>query len=145
MVDVATEPMWARVYDTYGALDASSPDRNGTPGIQVFFDGHDDAGILDYTSKVAGFGAVDDIADADYAIIRVSARHGVYFGLDGGVPLSYRDSIKVYDHDTNMPSNVDSTAPGLPSAWERKQTMPPATRLRTPSMRIARPRAQTRS
>jgi beta-glucosidase len=91
-------------------LDAGSADQNGTPGIQVFFDGHDDARILAYTSKVAGFEPVDDIADADYAIIRVSARHGVYFGLDGGVPLSYRDPIKVYDHDTNMPSDVDSTA-----------------------------------
>lgn len=91
-------------------LDASSADQNGTPGIQVFFDGYDDATILNYTLNVAGFEAVEDIADADYAIIRVSARHGVYFGLDGGVPLSFRDTIKVYDHDTNMPSDMDSTA-----------------------------------
>jgi beta-glucosidase len=91
-------------------LDASSADQNGTAGIQVFFDGHDDSKILSYTSKVAGFEVVEDIADADYAIIRVSARHGVYTGLDGGVPLTYRDTIKVYDQDTDMPSNVDSTA-----------------------------------
>jgi beta-glucosidase len=91
-------------------LDADSLDQNGTPGIQVFFDGHDDAAILGYTSKVAGFEAVDGIGEADYAIIRVSARRGVYYGLDGGVPLSYRDAIKVYDQDTNMPSDVDSTA-----------------------------------
>jgi beta-glucosidase len=91
-------------------LDANSADQNGTAGIQVFYDGFDDAKILSYTSKVAGFAAVDAIADADYAIIRVSARHGIYGGLDGGVPLSYRDPIKVYDQDTNMPSNVDSTA-----------------------------------
>jgi beta-glucosidase len=94
-------------------LDVDSADQNGTPGIQVFFDGHDDTRILDYTSKVTGFEAVEDIADADYAIIRVSSRHGVYFGLDGGVPLSFRDTIKVYDHDTNMPSDIDSTATPL--------------------------------
>jgi len=91
-------------------LDINTAEQNGVAGIQVFFDGHDDDKILGYTLKVDGFEAVEDIADADYAIIRVSARHGVYFGLDGGVPLSYRDTIKVYDHDTNMPSNVDSTA-----------------------------------
>jgi beta-glucosidase len=90
-------------------LDADSTDQNGTPGIQVFFDGHDDATILNYTSELEGLEAVDDIADADYAILRVSARHGIYSGLDGGVPLTYRDTIKVYDQETGMPSDVDST------------------------------------
>lgn len=99
--------------DSILPLDAASEDQNGIAGIQVFFDGHDDTKILSYTSEVPGFQAVDDIADADYAIIRVSARHGIYSGLDGGVPLSYRDKIKVYDQDTGMPSNVDSTASSI--------------------------------
>jgi beta-glucosidase len=94
-------------------LDINTVDQNGVAGIQVFFDGHDDTTIVNYTSKVTGFSAVPNIVNADYAIIRVSARHGVYFGLDGGVPLSYRDAIKVYDHDANMPSDVDSTATPL--------------------------------
>jgi beta-glucosidase len=94
-------------------LDINTVDQNGVAGIQVFFDGHDDTTIVNYTSKVTGFSAVPNIVNADYAIIRVSARHGVYFGLDGGVPLSYRDAIKIYDHDTNMPSDVDSTATPL--------------------------------
>jgi beta-glucosidase len=100
-------------------LDADSADQNGTSGIQVFFDGHDDAKILNYTSKIPGFDPVEDIADADYAIIRVSARHGVYSGLDGGVPLSYRDPIKVYDQDTGMPSDVDSTASSILGSADR--------------------------
>ena len=57
--------------------------------------------------------AVDDIALADYAVIRMSARPaGNYFGFDGGVPLSLRDPIKVYDQDTGMPSDEDSTFTG---------------------------------
>jgi len=92
-------------------LDASSADQNATAGIQVFFDGHDDAAILEYAGA-AGFDVVEDIADADYAVIRVSGREGVYTGLDGGVPLSYRDPVKVYDQDTNMVTDVDSTASG---------------------------------
>jgi beta-glucosidase len=91
-------------------LDENSADQNETAGIQVFFDGFDDTKILDYTSKVTGFVAVDDIALADYAVIRMSARHGSYFGFDGGVPLGLRDPIKVYDQDTGMPSDEDSTA-----------------------------------
>jgi beta-glucosidase len=92
-------------------LDANSADQNGTADIQVFFDGFDDTKILDYTSKVTGFEAVDDIALADYAVIRVSARYGAFF--DGGVPLTFRDTIKVYDQNTGMPSDEDSTAMGF--------------------------------
>jgi beta-glucosidase len=92
-------------------LDVNSADQNGTAGIQVFFDGDDDTTILDYISKVAGFEAVDDIALADYAVLRTSARPGGNY--DGGVPLSYRDTIKVYDRDTNMVTDVDSTFPGF--------------------------------
>jgi beta-glucosidase len=93
-------------------LDADSANQNGTPDIQVFFDGDDDTTILAYTSNVAGFEAVADIADADYAIIRTESRPGGAT-FDGGTPLSYRDTIKVYDQDTNMPSDVDSTSPGF--------------------------------
>jgi beta-glucosidase len=87
----------------------TSADQNGVAGIQVFFDGHDDGAIIPY-ADAAGFDVVGDIAEADYAILRASAREGIYFGIDGGIPLTYRDPIKVYDQDTNMPSDVDSIA-----------------------------------
>jgi beta-glucosidase len=93
-------------------LDENTADQNGTAGIQVFFDGHDDSAILAYASNVPGFEVVADIADADYAILRTSAREGIYFGVDGGVPLSLRDTIKVYDRDTGTVTDVDSTMMG---------------------------------
>lgn len=94
-------------------LDDSTEDQNETAGIQVYFDGLDDGAIDDYTALVSGFESVTDIAEADYAIIRVSARWGNYFGLDGGVPLGYRDPIKVYDPEANAPSDEDSIAEGM--------------------------------
>ena len=94
-------------------LDEDSADQNGTDGIQVYFDGLDNGVIDDYTSLVDGFETVTDMADADYAIVRVSARWGNYFGLDGGVPLSYRDPIKVWDVENNVPSDEDSVAESM--------------------------------
>lgn len=91
-------------------LDSNTVDQNGTAGIQVYFDGHDDAAIAAYAAAVNDFDVVSDPADADYAIVRISARHGNYFGLDGGVPLSFRDPVMVYDQTTNAPSSVLSKA-----------------------------------
>ena len=91
-------------------LDADSPDQNGVEGIQVYYDGHDDSAIENYAGSTEGFQTVTNIADADYAIIRLSARWGIYFGIDGGVPLSYRDPIMVYDRVNNVVTGTVSTA-----------------------------------
>jgi len=79
-------------------------DRDGDGTIQVFFDGvsnslvgsdymNDLLGEYDYTSPAAEgelpIAGVSAIADADIAIIRITARKGTYFGLDAGVPLSF--------------------------------------------------------
>lgn len=97
---------------TTGAPDvgefASDADRDGQ--IEVFFDGVADslAGtdqyatwLLDYDYRAAGSGTTGtagftlpivqaaSAADADIAILRITARKGSYFGLDAGVPLSF--------------------------------------------------------
>jgi len=90
-------------------LDASSVDQNGTKNIQVYYDGHDDKAVQSYVDSVAGFERVTDLASADYAVVRFSARYGIYPGLDGGVPLSFRDPILTYDQGTDAPSSKVST------------------------------------
>jgi beta-glucosidase len=76
--------------------------------IEVYFDGVVDGIVADptrpdpvtealgeyvYTSEAAtgklAVTNVTDIALADIAILRITARKGVYFGLDAGVPLSF--------------------------------------------------------
>lgn len=90
-------------------LDANTPDVNGTAGVRVWYDGHDDAAIENYVGQVAGLTRTATLADADYAILRVSARWGSYFGFDGGVPLSWTDPVLVFDQMTNRTSTVAST------------------------------------
>lgn len=91
-------------------LDKETVDQNGDGKITVYYDGLNDTAIEDYVTKVPNFAATSDITKADYAIVRVSARHGYYFGFDGGVPLSYKDPIMVYDFEKNGPSLTPSTA-----------------------------------
>lgn len=91
-------------------LDGDTADTDGDGTIRVYFNGHDDSAIDAFASQYSNFQVVTSTTQADYAIIRVSARHGVYFGLDGGVPLSFRDPILVYDQATDMPSTKTSTA-----------------------------------
>jgi len=101
---------------TTGAPDvgefASDADKDGT--IEVFFDGVVDALngadrystapislMADYDYRAAGAGtagtagfalpiaAAATAADADIAVLRITARKGSYSGLDAGVPLSF--------------------------------------------------------
>lgn len=89
-------------------LDKSTADTNGIEGIQVFFAGHTGNEISKY-SDVTGFTVVDTISEADYVIKRISAREGMYFGLDGGVPLSWDGKIYVYDQEKDGPGNTISS------------------------------------
>jgi beta-glucosidase len=91
-------------------FDTETTDQNKDGKISIYYDGLDDRAIDAYTARVQGFNTTTDITKADYAIIRVSARHGYYFGFDGGVPLSYKDPIMVYDYEKNKPSSTPSTA-----------------------------------
>ncbi|MBB6479848.1 glycoside hydrolase family 3 protein [Spirochaeta isovalerica] len=92
--------------DSILPLDASTEDLNDTPGIQVSYIGYDSDEIEAYAAAVPAFTVVENAADADYVIKRVSARQGMYFGLDGGAPLSWDGEIYVYDHDTQSPSST---------------------------------------
>lgn len=88
--------------DSILPLDSATKNLNNTPGIQIYFAGHTGNEIAKYTA-IQGFNVVNNISDADYVIKRISAREGMYFGLDGGVPLSWDGKIFVYDQKTNGP------------------------------------------
>ena len=87
---------------------SSDSNKNGT--IEVYFDGVTDglAGtdqyspvLLDYNYAAAGSGvagtngftlpivSTNTLVGADIAVVRITARKGVYRGLDAGVPLSF--------------------------------------------------------
>lgn len=83
-------------------LDRATADVNGAPGVQVYFAGNSGDEINDY-AMVPGFTVVDNISEADYVIKRIAAREGMYFGLDGGVPLSWDGEIFVFDQETKAP------------------------------------------
>jgi beta-glucosidase len=72
--------------------------------VQIYYDGvvddlagtdymEDVLGVYDYRSEAAGTALavvrVESPADADIAVLRITARKGQYFGLDAGVPLSF--------------------------------------------------------
>lgn len=98
-----------------GALlpfDGDTPDLDGAGGVRVYYDGIDDETVTAYLSAVGGMTRTTTTADADYVIVRISARHGAV-GLDGGVPLSFRDPVLVYDQATDYPSSIVSTAADL--------------------------------
>lgn len=94
-------------------------DADGT--ISVYYDGVADvlAGS-DYMNPIlgeyayatpAGEGLLPvvhepDIAAADIAIIRFTARKGVYFGLDAGVPLSLDGAFKGSSNDSTIASAI---------------------------------------
>lgn len=91
-------------------LNTTSVDQDGDGQIEVYWDGLDDNALSSYVTRVKGIVPVADIKSADYAIIRVAARHGIYNGLDGGVPLSWADPVLVYDQTTDYPSSTVSTS-----------------------------------
>lgn len=80
-------------------------DTNGNGTVEVYYDGivdelvnSNDAlsaykGGYDYTSPASGTSLAivkaDSLANADIAVIRITARPGVYNGLDAGIPLSF--------------------------------------------------------
>ncbi|MGM0575793.1 MAG: glycoside hydrolase family 3 N-terminal domain-containing protein [Myxococcota bacterium] len=44
----------------------------------------------------------DSLADADIAVLRITARKGVYFGMDAGVPLSFDGEFPGEDNDRTI-------------------------------------------
>lgn len=123
-------------------------DTNGSGTVEIYFDGVVDglAGediysrvLGDYNYAVAAAGAAPGIAsaaaakDADIAILRITSRKGVYFGLDDGVPLSFdgafpgisadstiaastKDRNKVIDLLRIRDGYTDSTGTAIPAA-----------------------------
>lgn len=95
-------------------------DSNGDGVVKVYYDGVVDAlygsdrlsaflDDYDYRSPAGdGVMAVEqaDIAEADIAVLRISARKGTYFGLDAGVPLSYDKPFPGLKNDSNYPAAV---------------------------------------
>ena len=67
----------------------------------------------DYDFRSPGDGAsqrpvvhVPDLADADIAVLRITARKGNYFGLDAGVPLSFDAPFPGTQNDTNLAAAI---------------------------------------
>ncbi|TNF27280.1 MAG: hypothetical protein EP329_19710 [Deltaproteobacteria bacterium] len=98
-------------------------DSNGDGVIKVWFDGVQDSLVTDsenpdYMAAVPGYGEFDYTAagtttslaieqatgldDADIAILRITARKGVYFGLDAGVPLSFDGPFPGQSNDSTI-------------------------------------------
>lgn len=81
-------------------------DTNGNDQVEVWYDGIADGltltgsdvmsnflGAYDYASSGTASSipvvAADSLATADIAVIRITARPGIYMGLDAGIPLSF--------------------------------------------------------
>jgi len=102
-------------------------DSNGDGVITVWFDGVHDSLVTDpdhpdYMTSVPGYGEYDyttsasgnalaieeatGLADADIAILRITARKGVYFGMDAGVPLSFDGPFPGQDSDSTINASI---------------------------------------
>lgn len=89
--------------------------------VEVYFDGVNEglsgSDIMDDVLEPYDYSAtggptalavvsVASAADADIAIVRVSARKGTYFGLDYGVPLSFDGPFPGRQTDSNLPASI---------------------------------------
>lgn len=102
-------------------------DTDGDGLIKVWFDGVADRLVADPDKPddmtgVAGYGEYDytttgtatslpisqatGLADADIAILRITARKGSYFGLDAGVPLSFDGPFPGQSTDSGIRSSI---------------------------------------
>jgi beta-glucosidase len=102
-------------------------DTNNDGTIKVWFDGVVDRLVADPEkpddmTSVAGYGEYDytaagsatslpivqatGLADADIAILRISARKGSYFGLDAGVPLSFDGAFPGQSNDGSIRNSI---------------------------------------
>jgi beta-glucosidase len=90
-------------------------DGNGDGKVKVYFDGVNEGltgtdaldDVLegyDYTG--ATIVQANTLAEAEVAILRISARKGTYFGLDDGVPLSFDAPFPGTMTDTNLESAI---------------------------------------
>lgn len=88
-------------------------DTNGNGIIDVYFDsvfdGYDSGKPDSYANagKYPNRNFVSDITDADVAIIRIFSRGGIYFGTEGGVPLSFDGKTYRYDRETGAYTNEE--------------------------------------
>ena len=131
----------SRYADVAGGT-ASAPDANefGSDAdkdgqIEVYFDGVADSlsgadqysvfpSFLDYDYTAAGSGTAGtagftlpivqaaNAADADIAVVRITARKGSYFGLDAGVPLSFDGAFPGASNDGNLSVGDEGPEPG---------------------------------
>lgn len=102
-------------------------DTNADGTIKVWFDGVVDSIVADPEepddmTAVAGYGEYDytaagsatslpivqatGLADADIAILRITARKGSYFGLDAGVPLSFDGAFPGQSNDGSIRNSI---------------------------------------
>ncbi|MCB9648447.1 MAG: glycoside hydrolase family 3 protein [Deltaproteobacteria bacterium] len=100
-------------------------DINGDGTVEVYFDGVTDGLVggdymddilegYDYTT-VGGANelpimAVATPAEADIAVLRITARKGTYFGLDAGVPLSFDAPFPGLSNDGGLASAMKDAA-----------------------------------
>jgi len=86
-------------------------DTNGNGVIDIYFDsvfdGYDSGDAKSYATSehFPNRKFVSNVADADVAVIRIFARAGIYFGLSGGVPLSFDAPTYAYDRATGKDTN----------------------------------------
>lgn len=103
------------------AGDRIACDTNNNGTVEVYFDGvtdglagsdiYDDALQSYEYASAAGGGALAVVnaatpATADIAVVRITARKGVYFGLDDGVPLSFDGPFKGKSNDSTVASAI---------------------------------------
>ena len=95
--------------------DGEKYDTNGNGVVEIFFDSNisqADSGELQTVARseeYSGFTFVDNINNADIAIVRMFSRGGEYWSALGGIPLSYDGITYVWDHEAK--SYTDIPAP----------------------------------
>ena len=99
-------------------------DTNGNGKVDVYFDsaypeadsGQANSMAFSTDTQYLNINFVDDITEADIAIVRIFSRGATYFGTQGGTPLSFDAPVRVWDHDKQ--AYTDEVVPAIRMFFE---------------------------